>query len=59
MNSLNWKINSMVSNKIQFNLKGINFNDSSERISSIPANNFVKVIENISEGLYALIIKEF
>ena len=32
MNSLNWKINSMVSNKIQFNLKGINFNDSSERI---------------------------
>ena len=55
MNSLNWKINSMVSNKIQFNLKGINFNDSSERISSIPANNFVKVIENISEGLYALI----
>jgi len=55
LNSLNWKINSMVSNRIQYNLKGINFTDSSEKISSISANNFAKVIENISEGLYALI----
>lgn len=55
LTSLNWKINSMVSNKIQFNLKGINFKDSVEKISSVQANNFVKVIENISEGLYSLI----
>lgn len=53
--SLNWKINSILANRIQYNLKGINFNDSSEKISSISANNFARVIETISDGLFALI----
>lgn len=55
LTSLNWKINSLISNKIQFNFKGIKMSDTDEKISSVSANNIVKVIENISEGLYALI----
>ena len=55
LTSLNWKINSMITNKIQFNLKGCNLNDSIKKINSVEANNFVKVIENISQSLYALI----
>ncbi|BDC93375.1 hypothetical protein [Treponema bryantii] len=55
LTSLNWKINSMITNKIQFNLNGCNLNDFTKKINSVEANNFVKVIENISQGLYALI----
>lgn len=55
VNSINWKINSMVANRIQYNLKGINFSENSEKISPISANNFAKVVENISEGLFAFI----
>ncbi|MCQ2578052.1 MAG: hypothetical protein MJ176_05930 [Treponema sp.] len=52
---LNYKINSLVANKIIFNLNGIKFTNESEKISSVQATNFSRVAENISEGIYALI----
>lgn len=53
---LNFKINSLIANKIFFNLCGIKFTDESEKISSVQATSFSRVAENISEGIYSLIL---
>lgn len=55
IDTLNYKINSLIANKIFFNLKGIKFNNESEKISSVSADNFLRVAENLSEGIYSLL----
>lgn len=55
IDTLNYKINSLIANKIFFNLKGIKFNNESENISSVSADNFLRVAENLSEGVYSLL----
>lgn len=53
LKQLNFKINSLVSNRIIFNLKGIDF--SKESFSDIENNSIIRVVEGISDGLCSLI----
>lgn len=55
VDTLNYKINSLIANKIIFNLNGIQFSNENERISSIQATSFCRTAENISEGIYSLL----
>lgn len=55
LNLLNWKINSLISTRILYNYKGINFPKQNEEMSYMSKNYFSKVIENINESLYALL----
>lgn len=53
--TLNYKINSIIANKLFFNLKGINFNNESEKITSISAGNFTRIAETLSEGVFSIL----
>ncbi|WP_157703189.1 hypothetical protein [Alkalispirochaeta alkalica] len=52
---INWKINSLLSNRIMFNCKGLDFNKLNGELTNKEIDTATRVIEGISDGLYALI----
>lgn len=52
---LNWKINSLITNRITFSCKGVDLSKSIDDMTIGEISNCVHIVEGISDGLYALI----
>lgn len=55
INQLNWKINSIITNRIAFNCHGINFSGHKNILIDSERNALSRTAEAISESLFALI----
>lgn len=54
INLLNWKINSIITNRIEFNCHGINFSGHKNILIDTERNALSRTAEAISESLFAL-----